>query len=219
MPLIAHLIRERLVSQKEAKLLEKSALSQGCTLIHALLGIGLFAEGPLADWVAERTGCTRLSPTQVPLSALRQNPLLPLALMETLEILPLSLQGTTLTVATLDPTDRKTRAHLRFFTPYRLQAQVLSRSEITHLLQQLTPTYQPKSYEWGVLRTAFAQERRQHAAEITGETSTFAWLDEMAAAGLFTPEPIPEKPTSPSLWEEIRTAEETPPVAETLSSS
>lgn len=219
MPLIAHLIRERLVSQKEAKLLEKSALSQGCTLVHALLGVGLIVEGSLADWVAERTGCARLSPAQVPLSALRQNPLIPLALMETLEILPLSLQGTTLTIATLDPTDRKTRAHLRFFTPYRLQTQVLSRSEITHLLQQLTPTYQPKSYEWGALRTAFAQERRQHAAEITGETSTFVWLDEMAAAGLFAPAPTSAKTDSPTLWEEIHSAEETPQIAETLSSS
>jgi hypothetical protein len=77
--------------------------------------------------------------------------------------------------------DRNLRSHLHFFTPHRIQAVVLSREEMTVFLQQLNPAYQPKSYEWSALRAAFLEARRLQAAEITGETSNFAWLE-----GLFS---------------------------------
>jgi hypothetical protein len=207
MPLLAHLIREQILSHKEAKLLEKAALSQGCTLVHALLGLGIFTEGPLADWVAQRTGRSRLSAVEIPPVHFQQDLLLPLALMETLELIPISLEASLLVVAALDPTDRRTRAHLHFFTSHRIQMEVISRGEITQFLQRINPAYQPKTYKWEEVRATFAKERRLHAAEITGENSNFDWIEEMAAKGLFAPELTLSSSDSPSLWEEIRKAE------------
>lgn len=138
------LVHEGLLTDKDRHTLARTCGSGGAAFAKGVIDLGLLDEEDLATFLAERTRFSfadkmiEVDPTFDPKSVM------PVRLIQQLEVLPLRLEEGVLTVAMADPLDTDAVHQLEFFTGYKVRPVIATFFQIHEGIRALDPDFVPQ---------------------------------------------------------------------------
>ena len=132
------LVQTRALSAMQVAVAKRDAEAQGRRLAPALLDLGMMDEARLAEWLHEATRLPVVHPLpdEAAMSLARR---VPRAIAREYEVVPIALEGSLLTVATLDVTDSAAIEVLQIATGMKIKPVIARRSELQRLIPKLFP--------------------------------------------------------------------------------
>ncbi len=149
-----YLINEGFLSDEECQSIAFHSSPFGPSFAKTIIALGLFTEDSLAQYV-----CTKgdFHFASSPTTEKDAEKVVPEHLLTLFEVLPMSLQNRTLTVALIDPFDERTLQQLRFFTSCRIKPVVTTSSKIQTGLKKILAHYLPQNLKPELMRQKFGQ--------------------------------------------------------------
>jgi hypothetical protein len=137
------LVKEGFLTERDRQIISKTAGGEGWAFAKSVLSLGLLSENELTLFLAEKTRFKVIS-KQI-LGNLDSTVLdrFDLGLALKLEVLPISIEGTKLTVAVLDPLDSTMIRQLEFFTGFQVKPVIAPLSLIRDGLSMFRPDFRP----------------------------------------------------------------------------
>ncbi|MCB9228542.1 MAG: hypothetical protein H6618_02935 [Deltaproteobacteria bacterium] len=174
--LARHLVKEGLLSESDCQLIARDYTHTGAIFAKIVVSLGLMSEEKLAQFLHQKTRLPVISLQQCDASHPELEAILPLRLIQDLEVLPLELRREQLTVAMADPLDQDTLQQLRFFSPYRIRPVIATFSSLYKGLNRLISDFSPGQSSLQKLLTIYGSsahgmiEHPAVAAEGEGES-------------------------------------------------
>ena len=132
------LVRTRLLSSVQVAVVKRDAEIQRKRLAPTLIDLGLVDEARFADWAAQTSELRLLHPLPDD-EVVALGSRIPGAVARQYEVVPVSVAGDELTVATIDPFDRGAVDLLHITTGMKIRPVVARHSEVTRLVNRLYP--------------------------------------------------------------------------------
>ena len=143
-PPVTHSVGKRLVAEglldgHELRRVEDLSDENGASVINLVAKLGLVAERELADMVARVSGLERATDEDFPEAPLAEAQI-SLRFLKAIPACPLTEDGTTLTVALLDPEDEYTLQALQLATTKQIAIKVATPSQIERAIERIYET-------------------------------------------------------------------------------
>lgn len=135
------LIADGILSPKQGNTLTYESGNSSGAFAKSLIANGTFNEQNLARYIAKKTNFP-FNRKLLLFPRGRAENILPLPIIRKLEIVPMSIEGNTLTVALADPLDQGVMEQLRFFTGMKISPVVVTFSAIARSLQKQIPDFE-----------------------------------------------------------------------------
>ena len=129
------LVRGGVVTREQLNEALKKEQDNGSNVIQELVRLGFTTEDHLTQFLATQFGIERVSLESAEITQAVFD-LVPTELIQKHQIVPLKLLGSTLTVATADPTNLIAINEIQFITGYGVRPVLASASEITKILER-----------------------------------------------------------------------------------
>jgi hypothetical protein len=139
------LVEEGLLSEADRRTIRTSSGSGAGAFAKSLIALGLIDEDELAAFIADRTHFRVASKDLAKESDDHALGVVDTPLLLRLEVLPLKVEGTVLTVAMADPLDQDTIKQLEFFSGLRVRPVIATLSWIRTGLRRISPQWEPKA--------------------------------------------------------------------------
>lgn len=135
------LIADGILTPKQGSMLTHSSGSNSGAFAKSVVASGALNEQNLARYIAKKTNFP-FNRKLVIQPRGRAESILPLPFIRNLEIIPMSIEGNSLTVAMADPLDQGVMEQLRFFTGMKIKPVVVTFSAILRSLQKQIPDFE-----------------------------------------------------------------------------
>ena len=137
------LVKEGRLSDSDRKMINRTSGNRGAAFAKTVVALGIMDETHLANFLVshskfQRIGHSLKGAVSADVIGAIDHPLL-----ERLEVVPIALDGKTLTVAMVDPLDVDTIHQLKFFTGYEIKPVIATFSEIYDGLEGLLHGFKP----------------------------------------------------------------------------
>ena len=132
------LVQTRVLSQMQVAVAKRDAETRRKRLAPTLIDLGMIDEVKLSQWMAQSTGLPVIHPLpEEKAQALARR--LPRAIAREYEVVPIALDGTQMTIATMDPLDTAGLEVLRISTGMKIETVIARRSELQRLIARFYP--------------------------------------------------------------------------------
>lgn len=142
--LARYMMREGLINDVHNQIISGDHSNTGCVFAKYIVSLGIFDESQLVEYLTRKTRFKRVDKQQMLRPQLQVQGVIDLPLLQSLEVVPLELNGKTLKVAMADPLDSSTLEQLAFFTGYRIEPVIAKFSELYSVLRDLIQDFEPK---------------------------------------------------------------------------
>lgn len=180
--LAKHLIKEGYITENECQLISRDYSNSGASFAKVIISLGVLSEVKLAKLLAEKSKCAMIPHREYCVTEPSAEGCIDGPLLQSLEVVPLSLEGSTLKVAMLDPLDQNILEQLKFFTPYKIKPVVATLASIHNSLQNIVHGFHSEKTSLQKLLSHCQLERQ-------GATSTAA-MDHSGTAKNFDDEEV-----------------------------
>ena len=135
--LARHLVKEGFLTDSDCQLIARDHSNTGAAFAKVVVALGILSEEKLAHYLKEKTKFPMIPHKEVCSTRQDAEGSISLPLLQALEVVPLELNGDTLTVAMADPLDQNTLQQLKFFTPYKIKPTIATFSSLYLSLENL----------------------------------------------------------------------------------
>ena len=141
------LVQEGFLTEQDMNIIHKTTGQTSWAFARGVISTGLLHEDELASFLTERTKHEMASKDIISDAEPDAMASIDIHLMANLEIFPLEVTDSSLTIAMVDPLDKGTVRQIEFFTELQIKPKIATFSQIYEALKTVIPNYKPKSSE------------------------------------------------------------------------
>ena len=136
------LVQEGILTASDKQMIKRESAAHHGSFARSILALGLLDEDELSALFASKTSFRQAAKDISQEMDPGVSGLVPAHILAWLEVLPLSAQEGTLSVAMVDPTDQEAINQLGFFTGLRVKPVIAAQSEILRGLREIGATFE-----------------------------------------------------------------------------